>query len=113
MDRHTAPPRTNWTFLTNHARVLATIARDPGTRLRDIASHCDLTERAAQAIVTDLEKAGYLAHTRTGRRNRYEITPDTHLRHPADDHLHVAALLDLMTSGTDHSGATPHQLRAG
>ncbi|MFJ6723272.1 AsnC family transcriptional regulator, partial [Streptomyces sp. NPDC091259] len=27
--------RHNWTFLTNHARVLVAIARDPGVRLRD------------------------------------------------------------------------------
>jgi hypothetical protein len=27
----------NWTFLTNHARVLLCIAHDPGVRLRDIA----------------------------------------------------------------------------
>lgn len=27
-----------WTFFTNHARVLLTIARDPAVRLRDIAA---------------------------------------------------------------------------
>jgi hypothetical protein len=27
-----------WSFLTNHARVLVCIARDPGVRLREIAS---------------------------------------------------------------------------
>ncbi|MQS16650.1 MarR family transcriptional regulator [Streptomyces kaniharaensis] len=90
--------RTNWTFLTSHARVLGTIARDPGIRLRDIAAQCDLTERAVRAIVADLETAGYLTHTRTGRRNRYEIVPDTRLRHPADGELSVAALLAFLTS---------------
>jgi hypothetical protein len=29
---------TNWSFLTSHARVLLCVARDPGTRLRDIAA---------------------------------------------------------------------------
>ena len=28
----------NWTFLTNHARVLLSIAHDPGARRRDIAA---------------------------------------------------------------------------
>ena len=28
----------SWTFLTNHARVLLCIARDPEARLRDIAA---------------------------------------------------------------------------
>ena len=27
-----------WTFLTNHARLLLTIARNPSARLRDLAS---------------------------------------------------------------------------
>jgi hypothetical protein len=27
-----------WSFLTSHARVLVCIARDPGVRLREIAS---------------------------------------------------------------------------
>ncbi|WP_354645313.1 helix-turn-helix transcriptional regulator [Kitasatospora camelliae] len=101
MDGHTSQPRMNWTFLTNHARVLAAIARDPGIRLRDIAAHCELTERAVQAIVTDLENSDYLAHTRTGRRNSYRINPDHRLRHPADGHLSVADLLALMASTKD------------
>ena len=36
-----------WTFLTNHARVLLCIARDPGVRLRDIAATLGITERTA------------------------------------------------------------------
>ncbi|MEU9279746.1 helix-turn-helix domain-containing protein [Streptomyces sp. NPDC048341] len=49
-----------WHFFTNHARVLFAIARDPATRLRDIAAGCRITERTAQSIVTDLEQAGYM-----------------------------------------------------
>ena len=90
------PTRTNWTFVTNHARVLAAIARDPGIRLRDVAVVCQLTERAVQAIVADLEQAGYLTHVRTGRRNRYHISTDTTLRHPAEAGLSVATLLDML-----------------
>jgi hypothetical protein len=44
----------NWTFLTNHARVLLCIAHDPGVRLRDIAVSLGITERSAYGIVTDL-----------------------------------------------------------
>jgi hypothetical protein len=33
-----------WGFLTNHARVLACIARDPGVRIRDIAATLGITE---------------------------------------------------------------------
>jgi DNA-binding MarR family transcriptional regulator len=40
------------------------IARNPEARIRDIAAVADLTERTVQAIVADLEEAGYLTRTR-------------------------------------------------
>ncbi|MFD5723540.1 MarR family transcriptional regulator [Streptomyces sp. NPDC127036] len=84
-------------FLTNHARVLIVIAGDPGVRLRDIAAACDITERTAQNIVSDLERAGYLRRERDGRRTRYILRLDGTLRHPADAHVSVRALLELFT----------------
>ncbi len=87
---------TGWTFLTNHSRVLAAIAEDPTTRIRDIAARCRLTERAVQKIVSDLETAGYLTHTRRGRSNEYRIEDGTILRHPADEGLSVSGLLSLL-----------------
>ena len=62
-----------WSFLTNHARVLLCIARDPGVRLRDIAASLGITERSAHGIVSDLAGAGYLVKRKDGRRNRYQI----------------------------------------
>jgi hypothetical protein len=52
-------PLAQWSFLTNHARVLVCIAHDPGVRLRDIARTLGITERSAYSIVTDLTEAGY------------------------------------------------------
>ncbi|MFG2291862.1 helix-turn-helix transcriptional regulator [Streptomyces sp. NPDC048603] len=92
-NEHTAPRRSRWTFLTNHARVLIAIARDPGIRLRDIAASCDLTERTVQAIVTDLQTDGYLTRIRDGRRNRYVIAPGARFRHPAEADHEIAGLL--------------------
>ena len=62
-----------WSFLTNHARVLLCIAHDPGVRLRDIAARVGVTERTAYGIVTDLTEAGYVVKHKDGRRNRYQI----------------------------------------
>ncbi|MEV0322695.1 helix-turn-helix transcriptional regulator [Streptomyces sp. NPDC050658] len=93
---------SGWTFLTNHARVLAAIADDPTTRIRDIAARCRLTERAVQKIVSDLEGGGYLSHTRRGRSNAYRIEAGTILRHPADSGLTVAELLSLLVQHDDH-----------
>ncbi|MDQ1023628.1 DNA-binding IclR family transcriptional regulator [Streptomyces umbrinus] len=87
---------SGWTFLTNHARVLAAIADDQNTRIRDIAARCRLTERAVQKIIADLEQGGYLTHTRQGRTNEYRIEPGTGLRHPADAGLSVAGLLSVL-----------------
>jgi hypothetical protein len=70
----------NWSFLTNHARVLLCIARDPGVRLREIAAGLGMTERSAYGIVTDLTAAGYVIKQKDGRRNRYQI--QTHLPLP-------------------------------
>ena len=61
-----------WSFLTNHARVLLCIARDPGVRLRDIAATLGITERTAYGVVADLTNAGYVIKERDGRRNRYD-----------------------------------------
>jgi DNA-binding IclR family transcriptional regulator len=62
-----------WTFLTNHARVLLCISRDPGIRLREIAASLGITERSAYGIVIDLTAAGYIVKHKDGRRNRYQI----------------------------------------
>jgi DNA-binding IclR family transcriptional regulator len=63
----------NWSFLTNHARVLMCIAHEPGVRLRDIAAGLGISERSAYGIVTELAEAGYLVKQKDGRRNRYQI----------------------------------------
>ncbi|WP_282692736.1 helix-turn-helix domain-containing protein [Streptomyces sp. CC208A] len=92
-----------WTFLTNHARVLLVIARDPEARLRDVAQRCGVTERTVQAIVADLEAAGYLTRARAvdGRRNRYRVNADAPFRHPAEAGHEIAGLLELLAHETD------------
>ncbi|MEV5602493.1 helix-turn-helix domain-containing protein [Streptomyces sp. NPDC052299] len=96
-----------WTFITNHARVLATIAEGPTVRIRDIAARCRLTERAVQRIIADLEQDGYLSHTREGRANTYRIEPDKVLRHPAEAGLSVASLLTLLVQDETDRGREP------
>ncbi|MFS4097166.1 helix-turn-helix transcriptional regulator [Streptomyces sp. AF1A] len=100
-------PHTGWTFLTNHARVLAAIADNQNARIRDIAAHCRLTERAVQKIIFDLERDGYLSHTREGRGNTYRIDPSKILRHPAEAGLGltVASLLSLLAYDEAHRSA--------
>ena len=89
-----------WNFLTNHARVLLCIARDPGVRLRDVAAGLGITERSAHAIVADLAAAGYLVKHKNGRRNRYHIQAHLPLPEPTARERTVGEMLALL-AGTD------------
>jgi predicted transcriptional regulator len=92
-----------WKSLTNHARVLAAIARDPDARLTQVAAACQISERSAQRIVADLEEAGYLRRQRVDRRTQYIVNRDGPFQHPAEADLSIGALLELMAgqrSGT-------------
>ena len=85
-----------WSFLTNHARVLLCIAHDPGTRLRDIAATLGITERSAYAIVTDLAEAGYVLVEKDGRRNRYQIQTHLPLREAISRERTIGEVLDVL-----------------
>jgi DNA-binding Lrp family transcriptional regulator len=82
--------------------VLVEIARHPGARIRDISAMAGLTERTVQAMVADLEAAGYLTRTRTGLRTGYTINHDGVFRHPAQDGHRIGPFLTLLAaSGED------------
>jgi predicted transcriptional regulator len=89
-----------WSFLTNHARVLLCIARDPGARLRDIATALDITERTAHGIVTDLADAGYVVKEKEGRRNRYQIQGHLPLSEPSSRERTIGEVLNLLVEDT-------------
>jgi hypothetical protein len=95
----------HWRFVTNHAHVLQCIAADPSARMRDIAATVGITERAAAAIVSDLEQVGYLTKTRDGRRNRYEVHTELPLRHPQHRHHTVGDLIQFLMDGSE---SPPH-----
>ena len=90
---------TTWTFLTNHARALLCIARDPGIRLRDIAARLGITERSAYGIVIDLAEAGYIVKHKDGRRNRYQIQAHLPLPEPSSQERTVGEVLALLADG--------------
>ena len=87
---------TEWSFLTNHARVLVCIAHDPGVRLRDIATTLDITERSAYSIVTDLTAGGYVVKDKDGRRNRYRIQAHLPLREAITQERTIGEVLDIL-----------------
>ncbi len=91
-----------WTFLSNHGRVLLCIARDPAIRLRDIGEQVGMTERAAHRIVSELTDAGYIARERRGRRNHYTVRHDVPL---PDDLARSQRVGDLLEALTESDGA--------
>jgi MarR family len=97
----------SWTLLTGHGHVLVEIARNPNSRIRDISAVVDLTERTVQAIVADLEAAGYLTRSRAGRRTRYTVNPDSLFRHPAQDGHRVGPFLSLLSASGENARCEP------
>ena len=97
----------SWTLLTGHGHVLVEITRSPDARIRDISAAVGLTERTVQAIVADLEAAGYLTRTRAGRRTRYTVHHDSLFRHPAQDGHRVGPFLTLLAADGENARTTP------
>jgi DNA-binding IclR family transcriptional regulator len=85
-----------WSLLTAHALVLLCIARNPETRVREIAEDVGISERGAHQIVADLVGAGYVRRARIGRRNRYSIEEKTSLKHGPVRHRRVASIIALL-----------------
>lgn len=84
---------TTWGLLTPHMRALLYIAANTGVRIRDIALHLEMTERAAHRIVGELVEAGYLTRHKLGARNFYEVHPDRPLRHSAEGEARIGDVL--------------------
>src|ERR1700751_936679 len=95
----------SWTFLTNHAQVFLCLADKPDIRLRDVADHVGITERATQRILADLIETGYVRTVRTGRRNRYTVDREHAMRHTAQIGHEIGALLEAL-SGPSSTDAT-------
>jgi DNA-binding IclR family transcriptional regulator len=96
---------TDWSFLTNHARVLLCIAHDPGVRLRDIAARTGVTERTAYGIVTDLTEAGHVVKHKDGRRNRYQIQAYLPLPGTGSRERTIGEILALLAGAGDEATA--------
>lgn len=89
-----------WTFLTNHAHVLVTLAADPEIRVRDLADRVGITERAALRILRDLEVAAFIHRERDGRRTHYRLRLDRPMRHPIESARPVRVLVDALTDAS-------------
>lgn len=74
----------HWTFLTHHGHVLLAVARDPDSRVHELAGAVGISSRATISILNDLEAAGYIQRARRGRTTVYAVQPHRPFRHPAE-----------------------------
>lgn len=70
-----------WTFLTNHGRILAFIARYPRSTIQEVAEEAAITPRTVQRIIKELETEGYIYRNKIGRRNHYTVNVSLPMRH--------------------------------
>jgi predicted DNA-binding transcriptional regulator YafY len=85
----------SWTFITNHAQLLLTVARDPEATVAEMARAARITERSAYRMLADLQQAGYVRRRKVGRHNSYEINPNLPLRDPILENELVGDLIAL------------------
>jgi len=84
---------SEWTFITNHGLVLASIAKHLEKTAREISNDVGITERTAHKIIMDLEREGYITKVKVGRQNKYRIHPGM----PIKDEMSDAAVGELLT----------------
>jgi predicted HTH transcriptional regulator len=102
-----APP-ADFKLLTNHGQALLLISHDPRARTRDIAALLNITERAAQRIVADLVRAGYVHRERDGRRNRYSVRTELPLTLPIQHDIQVGSLLAALLPQPEPTDTATH-----
>ncbi len=85
-----------WTFLTNHALVLDSLARDPLITASKLSAQIGITERAVRKIIADLKEQKYIAKKKEGRRVRFRVNPRMPLRHTTQRDISVGELLTVL-----------------
>ena len=82
-----------WTFLSNHGRVLIYLAKHPSSITQELAQKANLSIRAVQNIIDDLEDGGYITRHKEGRKNQYTVNPDLPMRHLLEREFAVKEIL--------------------
>ena len=82
-----------WTFLSNHGRVLIYIYNNPKSTAEEISHETELSLRGVQKIIAELEETGYIAHKKEGRRNLYTVNADLPMRHHLEQNHSVGEII--------------------
>ncbi len=85
-----------WTFLTNHAHVFLLLSKYPSLKIKELAEKVNITERAILKILSELKEEGYIVVEKNGRRNKYKLCKNKHLKHPIEKQNQISALIELL-----------------
>ena len=88
----TSPSTREFSFLTNHGKAAAPDRARPADPHAGHRRLLDITERATQRIVAELDRAGYIERERVGRRNRYTVSTHRALGLPTQRDLDIKSL---------------------
>jgi DNA-binding transcriptional ArsR family regulator len=85
--------------LTTTGHVLIAIAMRPDSRVRDIATAINVTERTVLISISQLADAGVISVEKTGRRNLYKVNLD-HQVPVGPVSLKICDLVELVANST-------------
>ena len=87
-----------WSFITNHGRVLGYIYRHPKSTAREISGAIGVTERTTHKIISELAASGYIVIKKKGRRNLYKIEPGLPMVSETNREVIVGDLLNVVAT---------------
>ena len=82
-----------WTFITNHGKLLAYLTKHPTATAQEIAFNIGLSIRAVSKIVNDLRNDGYITWHKESRHNHYTIHLDRPMQRNLEKGHKVGGLL--------------------
>ena len=84
---------SRWAFLSHHCHVLLAISEDPDIAIDQLATVVGVTTRSIVNILRDLEEGGYVRKEKVGRKNHYELSLESQLRHQTSSNRTVGELV--------------------
>ena len=82
-----------WTFITNHCRLLAYLTKYPKASAQEIAFATGLSLRGVCKIIEELKVGGYVSWQKEGRRNHYTVHADQPMRYGLEKGCKVGDVL--------------------
>ncbi len=100
---HPPAPPLQWTLLSDHGHVLACLLTRPEVTIPEIVLRTGIDWRAAQRVLRQLERAGYVCHHNASVGSIYRLKPDLPRHQPFALQRELGELLALIACATPGS----------